>query len=503
MDTENSVKNREEAERRLKILNPVLSAEGRSRSALSRIARDNEVTVRTLQRWLKSYDRDGFNGLIPKRKGAGSVDRKYIKFDDCLQRAIVLRRQDPYISVTDIIFTIESEMPEVKGFIKPSTLQHHLEKAGYSRSTLLMGQALGGRQVCGRYRKEHRFEQLQCDVKEFPRHVTFTEGGMPCTVYLQLWVDNYSRMIVGYKLWTDQKQHIASDSLRQVVEVYGKPDTILTDNGSIYRSAQTRRACELMGIKLLYCRPNSPEGKGLIERVNGALCAIEHQMEGLGVITYEMAAESIRLWIDRYNRTGTKTLEGKSPQQLFETDSRKIQGVPPDIISIAFKHSETRKIAKDGTISFKGRQWKIPLEHTRVGAVVELLYDDSGNLELVLPDFRTVPLFPLELKGQVDKSVLQVTAQPEPTLENCGLLLALLREKKRDAGTYVDEESFMAEIKADYVALYKALQLKPLSRRDNGDSEKVSQSRGAPPPSHFQALAQLDGKHDDNGGVAS
>ena len=56
--------------------------------------------------------------------------------------------------------------------------------------------------------------------------------------------------------------------LRKAVMKYGAPRRLYFDNGSQYRTHWMQRACDLMGIRLLYARPRNPQGKGKQERFN-------------------------------------------------------------------------------------------------------------------------------------------------------------------------------------------------------------------------------------------
>ena len=89
-------------------------------------------------------------------------------------------------------------------------------------------------------------------------------------------MDNHSRKVLAFKLSDTQDVSIALDPLRTLLERYGRFDSILTDNGSIYRSAQLEHVCQVTGIKLKFCKPYTPESKGMIERLYLTANEIEH-----------------------------------------------------------------------------------------------------------------------------------------------------------------------------------------------------------------------------------
>lgn len=53
---------------------------------------------------------------------------------------------------------------------------------------------------------------------------------------------------------------------------WGKPETVVTDRGSIFLAAHIQGACDALDIKIEDCAAYSPDRKGHVESVNGTLC---------------------------------------------------------------------------------------------------------------------------------------------------------------------------------------------------------------------------------------
>lgn len=445
---------------RLSLITPLLHAEGYElRRLLNQIASDNDISVRTLKRYLERYQENGIKGLIPNYKGSGTFVKLYKGFDEALKRAIELRRQDPHISVRNIIVVLESEHPEWQGLLRRSTLQRHLQKQQVTLGDLRREEKCRGRKVFGRYRKSEILEQIQCDVKEFPR-VFVNSQGVICKAYLQLWTDNHSRKILAFKLSDTQDVSIALDPLRTLVERYGHFDSVLTDNGSIYRSSEFERACRVMGISVNYCKPYSPEGKGMIERQNLAANEIEHQIENAQNIRLTTLVKVMALWIDRYNRTKSGALDGLSPDEVFSNSKRPRQFLDGEIISMAFRQTISRKVGKDGTISVNGTVYKVSPDGVDERHSVTLYAGYDGTVEQLASDGQAIRLHPFEIKGDVDftnerkrdelsgPSQATPNSNPEPALP--ALIIALMREEARKHGWYKDEESFLREAREKF-----------------------------------------------------
>ena len=212
---------------RLQIIAPVIrinreTEEGRRefRDQIAQIASEFNLSERTLKRWIERYEKGGLPGLRNQYPKVRSDCRLFIKFESLMNEAKVMRMHTPTISVKEIIRCLESRHPNLTGIVKRSTLQRHLFEEGFGRRTLLQEREQNGRAFFGRYRKEHRMEQIQGDVKEPPRGVCVDENGMPVTPYVQLWMDNYSRKILSWRIGTNQQDTIALSSLRGHASLY-------------------------------------------------------------------------------------------------------------------------------------------------------------------------------------------------------------------------------------------------------------------------------------------
>lgn len=93
-----------------------------------------QVSVRSLERYLALYRKGGYEALKPKPKssrGSTRVDAAV------LQKAIELRKERPERSVEQIIFLLEESGYAAKGTLAYSTLARQLRQAGASRKELL------------------------------------------------------------------------------------------------------------------------------------------------------------------------------------------------------------------------------------------------------------------------------------------------------------------------------------------------------------------------------
>ena len=64
----------ETAEKRLQIIIPLINCDNADKALFTQIAKDNDISVRTLRRWVDAYKKHKINGLIPQYKGSSTAN---------------------------------------------------------------------------------------------------------------------------------------------------------------------------------------------------------------------------------------------------------------------------------------------------------------------------------------------------------------------------------------------------------------------------------------------
>lgn len=319
---------------RMRVIAPIVSlkkdANGKNSkervAMIKQVAAEQCLSVRTIERWVDQYEQFGLQGLEPKYKKFRSDIRRFISFESLLDEAIVLRRQCPTISVVEIIKCLEEKHQNIKGIIKRSTLQRHLQQKGFSRGELLREREKGGTAFFGAYRKKLPMEQVQADIKIAGKSFCVNEQGMPVTPYIHLWMDNASRMILVATISDTQDNSLVLSSFRELVTGYGIPMSILTDQGSVYKSAAMEHCTSTLGVPHKRSKPYKPQSKGAIERLNGTLDKVLKQLEGMNNVKLSMVELLVKQWVAEYNETphsaltenmGTDAEVTLSPKEYF------------------------------------------------------------------------------------------------------------------------------------------------------------------------------------------
>ena len=163
----NRSKNAEEiAYARCQILGPLLQAEmdpAKRAYEIRKVAEQHQLSERTVRRWLSRYAEDGFRGLMTKPKPAH--DRSSSVTEEIVDAAVVLRREVPTRSVSDLIRILELEGRIPYGQVKRSTLQDHLEKRGYGARQIAMYNT-GSAGASRRFERTGRNELWQADYPD-------------------------------------------------------------------------------------------------------------------------------------------------------------------------------------------------------------------------------------------------------------------------------------------------------------------------------------------------
>lgn len=342
------------------------------------ICLQHDISYRTVGRYYDAYTASGFDGLKPKTGYKRNTTDLPGNFPEIVEEAIILRRENPSRSVQEIIRILELEGRIDKDMISRSTLQRHLQKAGFGASQIRLytKKSIASR----RFAKPHRCMLFQGDIKYGP-HIPITEGGEKKQVYLSAFIDDATRFIVSAKFYDNQKVGIIEDSLRSAIIQYGKPDAIYVDNGKQYRSDWLKKACTKLGIRLLFSKPYHPEGKGKIEAFNRRMDSFLSEAALAGPKSLDELNQMLKLWIhEHYHKSAHHGLGAISPEVAFKTDSRALKFVDVDKLKDAFLHTETRKVDKTGCISFNGSKYETGMQF--IGRKVEVYYDPSWTDEV-------------------------------------------------------------------------------------------------------------------------
>lgn len=367
---------------RVQLLTPILTAgtdAGKIREAKGQICQQYGISERTLRRYLDQYKKQGFDGLRPKGKGQKNTLAAIP--ENVMEQAVLLRREVPSRSVSQIIRILEWEGLVAIGQLKRSTLQEKLATLGYS--TRHMKMYAGGGIAARRFQHKYRNQLWHSDIKYGPYLPIGPDGALK-QVFLVVFIDDATRFVLHGQFYPTLDQVIIEDAFRQAIQKYAIPETVFFDNGKQYRTRWMNRACAKMDIRLLYAKPYSPESTGKVERFNRVVDSFLSEAALEKPKSLDVLNTLFWVWLEEcyQHKPHSALTNNMSPETAYRSDSKALKYIEPDIVANAFLHCEERKVDKAGCISFEGRKYEVGVSF--IGCKVEVIYDPADTSELTI-----------------------------------------------------------------------------------------------------------------------
>ena len=258
------------------------------------VAEAYSLAVGTLKRWQKGRDKArgkedplGLSGLgdgstRPKRSGnklSAAKEEKILKY----------WQEHPGLGPSQIQFQLKREGLKVS----TRAIRRILIENGYERKSKI------GTGEVQRFEAERPNKLWQLDILDF--------WLSKLRVFVLLMIDDYSRFVVGFGIFTEATMSHAITVLRKAVARYGKPESLLTDRGMQFYSWRTmnrfQKLLESLGIEHILARPHHPQTTGKVEALNKRI-----QNELIQKKHFKSLSElekEVRVWLYDYNHNRT------------------------------------------------------------------------------------------------------------------------------------------------------------------------------------------------------
>lgn len=195
--------------------------------------------------------------------------------------------------------------------------------------------------------------------------------------------DDYSRKVLGARIVEAESSWEHLVLTREVIQRYGRPLAYYVDNHSIFRyvgytsrhyrylkgpdegEIQFKRALESLGIGLIYTGKGKAQAKGKIEkRFDYFQRRLPFLCEKHKITKVEDAQAILDDLICYYNEYREHHETGEIPSKRWEDAVKEGKGKlrPLDEtidLNWVFSIHDTRRVKKDGTITFKGKEYKV------------------------------------------------------------------------------------------------------------------------------------------------
>jgi hypothetical protein len=197
--------------------------------------------------------------------------------------------------------------------------------------------------------------------------------------------------------------------------------------------------CARLEIRLIYCRPYAPEGKGQLERWHRTLRA-----GFLGELDMDKVRDLFDLnarlwaWLDEfYHQDPHSGLADLSPLERYRQDLVQVRPLGSFAAQLdeLFLHRHDRLVRKDGTVSYEGKRFEVPFE--LVGQTVKLVVDPHKQAVLGVESATGESLgkaTPLDALANSHRKRRSVTPAVSINRTGSNLVEVALKEQSRRLG---------------------------------------------------------------------
>lgn len=313
----------------------------------------------SIHRWKRAYRQGGFDALVPDpRRSAPRLPGQVVDM------AVALKKENPARTSAQI-----RRIMQTAAAIAPSerTLQRWFD-------TLELNTASPGRpQVFGRFEASRPNEIWTGDGLHGPKL-----GDPARRAILFCFIDDHSRAVMAAR-WAFHEDVVRlAAALRPALATRGVPERVYLDNGSAFVDSWLKRACAVLGIKLIHSAPGRPQGRGKIERF---FRVVREQflveLESPGGAAVRDLGELNRLftaWVQTVYHQRTHSETGQKPLDRWLAGFPSAPPVPdPAQLAEAFAWSVTRKATKNATVGLLGNTYEVDAHLAR--KTIELVFD--------------------------------------------------------------------------------------------------------------------------------
>jgi putative transposase len=391
---------RAQALERFTIIRPALE-EGVSRA---QVARTSQIAPSTVQLWIKRYREKGLAGLA--NNVARSDKGKSRKLPEtAIQLIEGLALQKPPRSMASIHRQV-STIAQEQGWKPPSydRVRHIIKGLDPALVTFARQGAAAYREEFDLlYRREATHANAMWQADHTPLDILLLDdAGIPAKPWLTAIEDDYSRMIVGYRLSFQESTALTTAlALRQAIwrkedprwHAYGIPTIFYTDHGSDFTSKHMEQVAADLPMELIFSQVSIPRGRGKIERFFRSVDQLLLQdtpgyapKGSTGVkatLTLPAFEQRFRTWLlsDYHHRVHVETK--CKPQERWEAGGF-VPRMPESLEQLdllLLTVAKTRRVQQDG-IRFQGHRYLDPTLAGYVKEDVLIRYDPADMAEI-------------------------------------------------------------------------------------------------------------------------
>lgn len=396
--TELSETERAQALARFQLLQPFLEG----KTSLTALARDQIVTLRTLQRWVTRYRQAGLVGLVRQPRADQGAHRLEPALQQLIEGLALQKTRPSAAAIHRQVVTLAVQQGwEIPSYRYVHTIVHNLDPG------LVLLAHEGSKAYQNIYDLVYRREASRANEIWQADHTLLNlwllnEHGQPARAWLTVIEDDFSRCIAGYFLtFQAPTAHNTALALRQAIWrkadprwcICGIPEIFYTDHGSDFTSHHMEQVCIDLKSQLIFSTVGMPRGRGRVERFFRTLDQLLlHQLPGFApegkavtpptLSLAEFDARFLAFLLDEYHVRQQRDLPA-APQARWEAASF-LPRLPESLEQLdllLLTVVKTRRVRRDG-IHFHNLRYLDPLLAAYVGEDVVIRYDPRDLAEI-------------------------------------------------------------------------------------------------------------------------
>lgn len=376
-----------------------------ARSYLIPYSKRTRVSLASVRRYLKSFQKGGFEALKPRERSDAGVPRAFDQ--TVLDRAVALREAQPDRTTPMIAEHLKQDGIRVN----PHTLTTYLRKLGKTRRQLDTDP-----KVRRRFERAHSNSLWQGDTLQGPWLPDPDRPNLKRRAHLCAFIDDHSRFVVYGEWFFDEQLPRLERVLKVAILRRGLPKALYVDNGKIFQAIQFGAACASLGIEKRHTPPYDAPAKGKIERFFSTMrMQFLPEVEAARITTLDVLNLSFLAWLDQVYHTRVHSETQQSPFERFTSglDSDTVRIPDAETLRQAFLWRDTRKISKLSTIELYGNTYYVDTRLGRRGQTIELRFDpfDLSRLDIYQHGKLVAPVDLVQQKNQYHYQIMQLVPE--------------------------------------------------------------------------------------------
>lgn len=354
---------------------------------------DVKFSASTLERWYYSYQKDGFDALIPKRRCDSGQPRKMDS--DIIEQIRFLKKEYPRIPATLIHQKLLDNGTISKGDLSLSTVNRYVNQ-------LKTENKYTNNKDMRRYERAH-INEVWCGDSSVGPYLKV--DGKKRRTYIIALIDDASRYIIAIDIVFNDNFINLMSVMKTAITRFGRPKTLNFDNGSAYKNKQMELLVARIGSTINYCAPYTPTSKGKIERWFKSMK--DQWMSGLNMNDYTCIYElrkSLLNYANHYNQKAHSSLNGLCPQDRFFKESYLIKRLPEEQLETAFLLEYERRVTADNVVVIDETEYEVPYRYSK--QKITLRYSPDLSKIYVL-DKHTGELTPIKILNKKENSLIK------------------------------------------------------------------------------------------------